>query len=99
EEIKKLTDELRAALDKFMQALAEQARRNPQQLARPLDRNSRQMRPQDLKNMIDRMEQMARSGARDAARQLLQELQQMLDNLQMARPGQMQQGDGDDDMM
>ena len=37
EEIKKLTDELRAALDKFMQALAEQMRKNPQQLARPLD--------------------------------------------------------------
>src|SRR5215813_4119989 len=57
EEIKRLTDQLRAALDKFMQALAEQARRNPQQLARPLDPNTRQMRPQDLKNMIDRMEQ------------------------------------------
>ena len=41
EEIKKLTDELRAALDKFMQALAEQMQNNPQQLARPLDRNSR----------------------------------------------------------
>ena len=37
EEIKKLTDDLRAALDKFMQALAEQMRKNPQQLARPLD--------------------------------------------------------------
>src|SRR5439155_7926575 len=83
------------ALDKFMQALAEQMRRNPQQLARPLDPNARQMRPQDLRNMSDRMEQMARSGARDAARQLLQELQQMLENLQMAQPGQQQQGDGD----
>src|SRR4029453_8732205 len=36
EELKRLTDQLRAALDKFMQALAEQMRRNPQQLARPL---------------------------------------------------------------
>jgi uncharacterized protein (TIGR02302 family) len=99
EEIKRLTDQLRAALDKFLQAIAEQARRNPQQLARPLDPNTRQMRPQDLKNMIDRMEQMAKNGAKDAARQLLQELQSMLDNLQMAQPGQMQDGDGDDDMM
>ena len=41
EEIKKLTDELRAALDKFLQALAEQMRKNPQQLARPLDPNAR----------------------------------------------------------
>ena len=48
EEIKKLTDQLRAALDKFLQALAEQMRKNPQQLARPLDPNMRQLRPQDL---------------------------------------------------
>src|SRR5262249_34390600 len=91
EEIKRLTDQLRAALDKFMQALAEQMRKNPQQLARPLDPNARQIRPQDLRNMIDRLEQMARSGGRDAARPMLQ-------NLQMARPGQ-QMDDGDDDMM
>src|SRR6266511_972029 len=40
-----------------------------------------------------------RSGARDAARRMLQDLQQMLENLQMARPGQQMEGDGDDDMM
>jgi uncharacterized protein (TIGR02302 family) len=99
EEIKKLTDELRAALDKFMQALAEQMRKNPEQLARPLDRNTRMLRPQDLKSMIDRMEQLARSGNKDAARKLLEELQQMLENLQMARPGQPGGDDMDDDMM
>ena len=33
EEIKRLTDQLRAALDKFLQALAEELRKNPQQLA------------------------------------------------------------------
>src|SRR6201987_77354 len=99
EEIKRLTDQLRAALDKFLQALAEQLRKNTQQLARPLDPNARQLRPQDLRNMIDRLEQMARSGARDAARRMLQDLQEMLENLQMARPGQQMDGDGDDDMM
>ena len=99
EEIKKLTDQLRAALDKFMQALAEQMRKNPQQLARPLDPNTRMLRPQDLKSMIDRLEQMARSGAKDAAKQLLRELQSMLENLQMARPGQQMDGDSDDDDM
>src|SRR6185295_6232233 len=98
EEIKKLTEDLRAALDKFMQALAEQMRKNPEQLARPLDPNTRMLRPQDLKSMIDRFEQLARSGAKDAAKRLLEELQQMLENLQMARPGQ-QGGDMDDDMM
>jgi uncharacterized protein (TIGR02302 family) len=95
EEIKRLMDQLRAALDKFLQALAEEMRKNPQ-MARPLDPNSRQLRSQDLRNMLDRMEQMARSGARDAAKQLLDQLSRMLENLQMARPGD--QGGEDDEM-
>ena len=88
EEIKKLTDNLRAALDNFLRQLAEQLRNNPQQLARPLDPNTRMLSQQDLKNMLDRMERMSRSGDKDAARQLLDQLQQMLENLQMAQPGQ-----------
>jgi uncharacterized protein (TIGR02302 family) len=97
EEIKKLTAELRAALDKFLQALAEEMRKNPQQAQR-MDPNARQLRSQDLKSMIDRLEQLSRSGAKDAARQLLEQLQQMLENLQTARPGG-DMDDGDDDMM
>ena len=42
EEIKRLTDNLRAALDNFMRQLAEQLRNNPQQLARPLDPSQHQ---------------------------------------------------------
>jgi uncharacterized protein (TIGR02302 family) len=99
EEIKKLMEQLRAAMDKFLQALAEELRKNPQQLARPLDRNTRTLSQQDLKSMLDRLEQMARSGKKDAARQLLDQLQSMLENLQMARPGASGNDDGDDDMM
>lgn len=93
EEIKKLTEDLRAALDNFMRQLAEQYRNNPQALARPLDPNTRVMRQQDLNNMIERMERLSRSGDKDAAKQLLEQLQEMLENLQMAQPGQ--SGDGD----
>jgi uncharacterized protein (TIGR02302 family) len=88
EEIKKLTENLRAALDNFLRQLAEQMRNNPQQLARPLDPNTKVMRQQDLNNMIERMERLSRSGDKDAAKQLLEQLQQMLENLQMAQPGQ-----------
>ena len=95
EEIKKLMDQLRAALDKFLQALAEQLRKNPQ-AQRPLDPNARNLRSQDLKSMLDRMERMARSGQRDSAKQLLEQLQQMLENLQMAQPGNETGDDGDD---
>jgi hypothetical protein len=93
EEIKKLTDNLRAALDNFLRQLAEQSRNNPQQLARPLDPNTKMLSQQDLKSMLDRLERMSRSGDKDAAKQLLEQLQQMLENLQMAQPGQ-----GGDDM-
>jgi uncharacterized protein (TIGR02302 family) len=98
EEIKRLTEQLRAALDKFLQALAEEIRKHPE-MARRADPNGHYLRSQDLKNMIDRLEQMARSGSKDAAKQLLDQLQQMLENLQMARPGQGMDGDMDDDMM
>jgi uncharacterized protein (TIGR02302 family) len=97
EELKKLMDNLRAAMGKFLQALAEEARKNPQALSRPLDRNTRTLSQQDLKSMMDRLEQMARSGNKDAARQLLDQLQAMLENLQTARPGA-QGEDGDQDM-
>jgi uncharacterized protein (TIGR02302 family) len=43
--------------------------------------------------MIERMERLSRSGDKEAAKQLLEQLQQMLENLQMAQPGQ-----GDSDM-
>ncbi len=95
EELKKLMDNLRAALDKFMQALAQQMQKNPQQLARPLDRNTRVLREQDLQSMLDRLENLARSGNREAAQRLLDQLQSMLENLQMAQQGAGQQGDDD----
>ena len=95
EEIKKLTQDLRQALDNYMRQLAEQLRNNPQQLARPLDPNTRILRQQDLNNMIERMERLSRSGDKEAAKQLLEQLQEMLENLQMAQPGQY--GDGDMD--
>jgi uncharacterized protein (TIGR02302 family) len=88
EEIKKLTQDLRQALDNYMRQLAEQFRNNPQQLARPLDQNTRTLRQQDLNNMIDRMERLSRQGDKEAAQALLEQLQQMLENLQMAQPGQ-----------
>jgi uncharacterized protein (TIGR02302 family) len=96
QEIKALMDKLRAAMDRFMRAMAEQLRNN-RELARPLDRNARVLSQRDLKNMLNRLENLARSGARDAARQLLDQLQQMMENLQMATPDM--NGDNMDDMM
>ena len=94
QEIKALMDKLREAMNRFMQALAQQLRNNGE-LSRPLDHNARVLSQRDLQNMLDRLENMARSGSREAAQQLLSELQQMMENLQMASPN----NGGDDDQM
>ncbi|MFG1293180.1 TIGR02302 family protein [Xanthobacter versatilis] len=88
EEIKRLTQDLRAAMDKMMRQLAEQAHRDGNTDARPLDPNTRIVRPQDLQRMLDRIENLARSGNRDAAKALLDEMQAMMENM---KPGGRQQ--------
>ncbi len=54
EEIKKLTDDLRAALDKFLQALGRGNAKESADWPGQMDPNARNLRSQDLKNMIDR---------------------------------------------
>lgn len=87
EEIRRLMQDLRAAMDKMMRQLAQQAQRETG-TDRPLDQNARVIRPQDLERMMNRMEDLARSGNRDAAKQLLDEMQAMMENM---RPGNRQQ--------
>jgi uncharacterized protein (TIGR02302 family) len=92
EEIDALMKELRASMDAFMRELAQQMARNPQnQQAMPMDPNAQVLRQQDLDRLMQQIEDLAKSGSKDAARQLLQELQRMMNNLQMARPGGQQQ--------
>jgi hypothetical protein len=89
-EIKKLMDELRAALDKYLQALAEQLRKNPQ-MARPLDPNmSRMLSQRDLQNMIDKLEQ-ANKSARELAK-ILAKQQQLRDRTSKEGGGEPQLG-------
>jgi uncharacterized protein (TIGR02302 family) len=95
DELKALMDQLRGAMDRFMQALAEQ-RKNNRELAQPLNPDAKVLSQRDLQNMMDRLENLARNGAKDAARQLLRQLQQMMENLQMATPDA---NESDDDMM
>jgi len=96
DEIRQLMDQLRAAMNRYMQALAEQLKNNPQALSRPLDPNARVMSQRDLQNMLDRLENLAQSGAKGAAQALLQQLEQMMENMQMASPNM--NGDESDDM-
>jgi uncharacterized protein (TIGR02302 family) len=92
QEIERLMQELQQAIDRYLQAMIEQALRNPDQAQRqqPNERSQR-MERSDLQRLLDQARQLARTGARDAARDLLARLQEMLENLrtmQANRDGQ-----------
>ena len=89
-EIERLMQQLREAVDRYLQALAQQLQQHPNEATAPVD-PSKVLSQRDLQRMLDRAGELARSGARDQARELLSQLQNMLENLRAARPGQMQQ--------
>lgn len=91
DQIAALMQQLRQALDRYMQALAENLQRHPDQAMAPVA-PGRMLSSRDLQRMLDQAENLARNGDRDQARQLLSQLQNMLENLRMARPGEMQPG-------
>ena len=89
EEIDKLMKELRQAMADFMREFAQ---RNPQGKEQPLPDDAQVLSENDLKRMMDQIEDLAKSGDRDKAQQLLSELQDMMNNLRTARrQGQNQQ--------
>ncbi|MGE5270112.1 MAG: TIGR02302 family protein [Thiohalocapsa sp.] len=93
-EIDRLMQQLRQALDRYMQSMAQEMQRHPNERMQPVD-PSRVITSRDLQRMLDRARELARSGARDQARELLSQLQNMLENLRTAQPGEMrQQGNG-----
>lgn len=87
QEIERLTAELKAAIDRLLQALVQQALQNGGQLpdAAP---DQKVMTQQDINRMLDQMRDLSRTGSRDAARQTLDQLRQMLDGLRAGRPMQ-----------
>jgi len=90
EEIERLMDELQKAMDEYMTALMDKLQRDMErQGGRPnqrqqFDPNTMQVQREDLQKMLDRARELARGGARDAARNMLAQLQEMLENLQAA---------------
>ena len=98
-ELERLMEELQQAMDEFLQELTRQAmeqgqqRSPPEAMQRP--RDDQVVDRQDLQEMLDRARELMRSGARDAARDMLAQLQEMLENLragtQQAQPSQGEQ--------
>ena len=91
EELDKLMQELREAMNEFLREFAERAQQNPN-LAEQMPQPGQEMRQSDLERMLDQIENLAKSGNRDKAQELLSQLQQMMNNLQASRRQQQGQG-------
>lgn len=90
EEIQRLMQELRQALAQFLDQLQKQAQDQPPMQG--MDRNSQMMTSRDLDQMLKNLENMARSGDKDSAQQMLSQLRDLLDRLQSGRMADQGQG-------
>jgi uncharacterized protein (TIGR02302 family) len=88
EELKRLTDNLRAAMDKFLRELAEQQQKEMDQANQGADKNqsrAKSISPKQLEAMLDKMQSLAQSGDAGDAQKMLDQMQNILENLKMAR--------------
>lgn len=90
EELQELMAELREAMQEFLREFAQRSQQNPDEAMR-MPNDGQMLSQRDLENMLDQLEDLARSGARDQAQDLLSQLQDMMNNLQAGRQ-QNQQG-------
>ncbi len=85
EEISKRTQELRAALEKFLEQVG--ARPPPGEPPMASDDDPNSVTADDLQSMLDEIEQAAKSGDMTQAQKLLDDLQDIMENAQTAEAG------------
>ena len=84
EEIERLIEELQQALNNFLDELQKQMQEQMAQGEQEFGEmppNSQMLDRQDLMDMLERARELAKSGAKDAARDMLSQLRDMLENL------------------
>ena len=82
-EIERLMNQLQEALDRFLQALAEQALKSAGDTAglETIENDILALSREDLQRLLDRARELSRMGSKDAARDLLSQLRGILENL------------------
>ena len=93
EEIDKAMKELREAMNEFLKEFAQRQQNRKQAQTQ---QGARELRQSDLQKMMDQIENLAKSGNREEAQQLLSQLQDMMNNLQAGN--QQQAGQEDSEM-
>jgi uncharacterized protein (TIGR02302 family) len=82
EEIQHLVDELRSALSRYLQALAEQAQQKGNLPPQESQNGDELVSQQELDKLLNNIEKLAKSGSKDLAEKMLGDLKDILDRLQ-----------------
>lgn len=95
EKVAELMQKLREAMNDYLKSMAQEAQRRMEQggQQRQGQQQGQMIRPEDLAKMLDTIEKLAQSGAKEAAQELLSQLDEILRNLQPGMPGQNAQSD------
>jgi uncharacterized protein (TIGR02302 family) len=92
-EIEQLMQELREALNDYMQELAEEAQRNPDsQLSQNME--GMEMSGDQLQQMLDELQRLMEEGKTAEAQQLMEMLRQLMENMQVTQGQGQGQGQG-----
>ena len=89
DEIKRLTQDLKQALDKFLSQMAQKQSRQPRDPGEKGQNNqqSKTVTPEDLDKMIQDMAEAMKRGDTAEAQRLMEQLRNILENLQTAEKG------------
>ncbi|WP_428407560.1 DUF4175 domain-containing protein [Hyphococcus sp.] len=82
DEIERLVEEMRQAMNDYLTALA--------QSGQPMEeapQNAQQLEQSDLDDMLDAIRDLSQQGANNAARQMLSDLENMLNNMRLSQGG------------
>lgn len=88
EEIKKLMQEMRQALNDYMQQLAKE--QGDQEMQEGRNPDQQMMSQQDLERMMQEMEEAAKNGSREQAQQMLSEMQDLMERMQAGKMNEKQ---------
>lgn len=80
EEIQRLMDDVKQAMNNYLREMADKMKQNGQEMTDQGDPD-KVITSEDLQRMLDQAREMAQSGNRDAAKQMLSQLRNMLENL------------------
>ena len=92
-EIERLMADLKQAFKRYMDMLAARGGNQPNSLDGITPDNAQTIGRDDLEKMLNSIDELARTGARDQAKAMLERLQAIMENMQVPKPGGMTPGE------